>query len=112
VNPINILLLIVMTLFGALGGFFFKKSTTSLQKSVKGFVLYVTVGGIFYVVGAVLNILLLKGLPYSIVFPLTSVTYFWTMIISSLWLKEKITKKKVIGVTLVLIGCIFLSIHR
>ncbi|MFD0827005.1 EamA family transporter [Neobacillus sp. M.A.Huq-85] len=110
-NPIKVLLLIVMTLFGSLGGFYFKKASSFLSKSILSLFLFLSIGGFFYVAGALLNILLLKRLPYSIVFPLTSITYFWTMLISRIWLKEKITKKKLIGISLILVGCILLSRH-
>ncbi|MEW8987208.1 MAG: EamA family transporter [Bacillus sp. (in: firmicutes)] len=46
------------------------------------------------------------------VFPLTSVTYIWTMIISKIWLNERITSRKLLGVTLILIGCVLLSYNK
>jgi drug/metabolite transporter (DMT)-like permease len=100
-----------MTFFGSLGGFYLKKASSSFQTSIKNLFVFLAIGGIFYVAGAVINIILLKRLPYSIVFPLTSVTYFWTMLLSSVWLKERFTMKKLIGVTLILTGCIFLSLN-
>jgi len=66
------------------------------------------VGGLLYVLGAGLNILILKKLPYTVVLPLTSLTYVWTMIISYLVLNEKITRLKITGVTLILVGSIIL----
>lgn len=44
------------------------------------------------------------------VLPLTSLAYMWTIFLSYLILKEKITKRKVAGVILVLIGAVFVSI--
>ncbi|MFR2167688.1 MAG: hypothetical protein ACLS5W_07540 [Coprococcus sp.] len=46
-----------------------------------------------YLVSALLNIYVLRYLDYSVVLPLTSVTYIWTMVISYFILKEKISKK-------------------
>lgn len=60
--------------------------------------------------GALLNIYVLKFLPYTVVLPMTSLTYIWTMIISFYLLKEKITFKKILGVTLILIGAFLISI--
>lgn len=67
------------------------------------------IGGILYIVSAGLNIWLLRYLDYSVVLPLTSFTYIWTMVLSCLILKEKITKAKIIGVVLILIGAVFIS---
>lgn len=59
---------------------------------------------------AIINIWVLRYLDYSVVLPLTSLTYMWTMFLSYVILKEKITKRKVAGVILVLIVAVFVSI--
>ena len=100
----------VMTLLGALGGFFFKKGADNLNGIVSLILNWrVYVGGIFYVSAALLNIVALKFLPYSIVLPLTAMTYIWTMIISKVALGEKITRNKIIGTILIIIGSIFIA---
>ena len=107
------LLFPIMTLMGSLGGFFFKKGAAHLDfKNVFRSVflnLNLYIGGILYVIAAVLNIVALKYLPYSIVLPLTAITYIWTIIISRLMLKEKVNKEKVIGIILIIIGDIFIA---
>lgn len=105
------LLMIILTLSGSLGGFCFKKAVStsdSLAKVIFKPTLYL--GGFFYIIGASLNIVVLKYLPYTIVLPLTSLTYVWTLVIAYLALKEKITRLKVIGVTLILVGSILLCV--
>ena len=69
------------------------------------------IGGFLYLASAVLNIWILRYLDYSVVLPLTSFTYIWTMVLSHMILKEKITKKKIVGVVLILVGAIFVSMH-
>lgn len=61
-------------------------------------------------ISALLNIFVLRYLDYSVVLPLTSITYVWTMIISYLILKESITKRKIAGVALILVGAVLVSI--
>ena len=63
-----------------------------------------------YTESCMINIWVLRYLDYSVVLPLTSLTYMWTMFLSYLILKEKITKRKVAGVILVLIVAVFVSI--
>lgn len=100
----------IMTLFGSLGAFFFKKGAESLNGILSLFINWkIYFGGIFYVTAAILNIVALKFLPYSIVIPLTSITYIWTLIIARIALGEKITIKKIIGIILILIGSIFVA---
>ena len=102
--------LIIMTILGSVASLFLKKasSTGGLLSMIKNVNLYF--GGFLYLVSAVLNIWLLRYLDYSVVLPLTSLTYIWTMVLSYLILKEKITIKKICGVVLILIGSICVSI--
>jgi drug/metabolite transporter (DMT)-like permease len=106
----NIILLISMTLFGALGGFFFKKASGVNDKKLTKILLFLAIGGSLYFVGALLNIALLQKLPYSVVFPLTSITYIWTMILSYFFLDEKITMKKLAGIMCIAAGCLLLTL--
>ena len=55
-----------------------------------------------YVCSALLNLYLLKKLPYSIVVPLGSFTYIWTLLIAHKFLGEAVTRKKVLGILLIL----------
>ena len=68
------------------------------------------IGGGLYLISALLNIFVLRYLDYSVVLPLTSITYVWTMIITYLILKESITKRKIAGVALILVGAVLVSI--
>lgn len=99
-----------MTLIGAIASLYLKKASglNGILNIIKNINLYI--GGILYLISAVLNIYILKFLDYSIVLPLTSITYIWTMILSYFKLNEKINRKKIIGVMLIIIGAILVSI--
>lgn len=88
--------LLIMTMIGAVASLFLKKASGSngLVKMLKNVNLYI--GGFLYITSAVLNIWLLKILDYSVILPLTSLTYIWTMVLSYFILKEKITLKKMV----------------
>jgi drug/metabolite transporter (DMT)-like permease len=49
---------------------------------------------------------LLKRMPYSVLVPLGSICYIWTMFIAGIFLKEKIGKGKITGVLLIISGII------
>ena len=104
------IVLLVMTMFGSVASLFLKKASGSngLIDMLKNINLYI--GGFLYVSSAVLNIWLLKILDYSVILPLTSLTYIWTMVLSYFILKEKITVKKVLGICLILIGAVIISL--
>ena len=99
-------LLIVMTLMGAVAAFFLKKASgfKNITELIKNLNLYIGAG--LYLLSAIINIIVLRYLNYSVVLPLTSITYVWTMIISYLFLKENVGIKKLLGVSLIIIGCI------
>lgn len=104
-----IAVLFVMTFLGATASLFLKKASGSegvlaLMQNVNFYL-----GGMLYLLAAVLNIYILKFLEYSVVLPLTSLTYIWTMALSYLVLKEKITGRKMLGVALILAGAVVVS---
>ena len=103
------IVLLIMTMFGSVASLFLKKASglNSLIDMLKNINLYI--GGFRYVSSAILNIWLLKILDYSVILPLTSLTYIWTMVLSYFILKEKITVKKIAGVCLILVGAIIIS---
>lgn len=99
-----------MTLLGSLASLFLKRASlqNSLWTIIKSVDLYI--GGVLYLIAAVLNIYVLKYLDYSIVLPLTSITYIWTMILAYIILKENISRKKLGGIFLILLGAICISL--
>ena len=101
--------LIIMTFMGSIASLFLKRASGSdgLKSLLVNQNLYF--GGMLYLFSAVLNIWILRFLDYSVVLPLTSLTYVWTMVISYLVLKEKITRRKIAGVLLVLVGAVIVS---
>ena len=104
-----IAVLVVMTFLGATASLFLKKASGSegilaLMQNVNFYL-----GGMLYLLAAVLKIYILKFLEYSVVLPLTSLTYSWTMALSYFVLKEKITGRKMLGVALILAGAVVVS---
>ena len=106
-----LLMCLGMTIFGAFGGFFFKKAADTGGSVLKIlFSPFLYVGGLLYVLGALLNILVLKKLDYTVVLPITAITYVWTLVISYLILKEKLTSRKIAGVLFIIVGALILGL--
>ena len=103
---LNYLGIIIMGFIAAVASYFLKKATNNdtLKALLRCKSLYV--GGFLYVLAALITVYLLQVLPYSVVVPLSSVTYIWTMVLSKKLLGEKVSPQKIIGVALILFGAI------
>ena len=105
-----------MTIMGAVASLFLKKASGSMNgKSLIESVLNLLktpslyVGGILYLLASVLNIYVLRILDYSSVLPLSAFTYVWTMFLARWQFGEKLTKRKMAGVFLVVFGAVLVS---
>lgn len=98
-----------MTIMGAVAAIFLKKASgfKSLKQLIFNINLYI--GGLLYFLSALLNIYILHFLEYSIVLPLTSITYIWTMILAYLVFNEKVTSKKIMGLVCIFIGAVLIA---
>lgn len=104
------LAVLAMTLIGALGAFFLKLGMDRVDGLGSLFrTPQIYLGGCCYLGGALLNILLLRRLDYSVLYPMTAITYVWSMLLSAGFLGERLTKKKVIGVAAIWAGVFILS---
>lgn len=101
---------LLMTFFGSLGALFFKRGAaeiTDLRTLL--FSPQLWLGSGCYLAGAALNIWLLRGHDYSVVYPLTSLTYVWSLALSAAFLRERITMRKLLGVAAVCLGAFLLT---
>lgn len=110
---LKLLLIFIMTFSGTLGAYFFKKTLAKIEKIsiialLKSSSLYI--GGLCYVLGAVINIFLLGIMDYTIIYPMTSLTYVWTLFFSYFVLKEKITPYKITAIAFVVAGVIIVAL--
>ena len=106
----------LMTVMGAVASLFLKNASGSMKGSsviesvlnlLKTPSLYA--GGILYLLASVLNIYVLRILDYSSVLPLSAFTYVWTMFLARWRFGEKLTKRKMMGVFLVVFGAVLVS---
>lgn len=102
---IVIIALLLMGPVASAASLFLKKSIAE-GLSVKKLLTspYSYFGGTLYVLSALLNLYLLKRLPYSVVVSLGALTYIWTLWIAHRFLGEAVTKQKIAGVVLILGG--------
>lgn len=101
-----IVLLILAVLVSSISQIILKKSASKTYSSIfkEYFNVYVITGYGLMVLSTVLVVLGLKGVSYKNEPIIESLGYIFVMILSNRILGEKITKKKILGNTLILIG--------
>ena len=102
-------LVVLSTIVGALGSVFLKLGSKNLKLSelISNKMLFI--GFFLFVVAAILMIVALKFGELSKIFPITSLTYVWVAILSSRFLKEKMTREKLAAFALIIIGILFVA---
>ena len=101
-----VVLLILAVLVSSISQIVLKKSASKSYNSVlKEYLnVYVITGYILMIISTVLVVLGLKGVPYKNEPIIESLGYLFVMILSNRILGEKITKKKILGNGIILLG--------
>ena len=106
------LLLLLTVSFTLCGQILMKKGIMQTQsltvKSVLSNYLIIT-GGICYIASFAVWLSVLKILPLSIAYPSASISYVGIIIASAVFLNEPVTVAKIIGITLISAGVIFIG---
>lgn len=102
-----------MTLCGSVGAILFKKVMNGMDRLSVVAILKnpnFYLGGFCYAIGVLVNIILMRFFDYTVVYPSTSFTYVWTIIISYIVLKEKINAFKLSAVAFIIAGVLVMNI--
>jgi uncharacterized membrane protein len=105
-------LVLVADIIGAFGPIFLKRASDSfsfnLTKLIKNYNLII--GLICYGFGTILFIPALKGGDLSVLYPLVAVSYALVCLYSVKMLKEKMNALKWIGISLIMVGVMFIGL--
>lgn len=90
-------------------------STANAQFFYKLFVLkrkylYIGVGLLFFVIAPLARYFALKQIPLDVAYMFASLTIIFIIIKSKLFLKEAITKKRIAGISLIIIGIVIYNL--
>lgn len=110
-TKIGIIIMLVCTIFTALGQLFFKYGSASFELD---FVKLITnynlmLGFAFYGLGALLLITALKFGNLSIIYPFVSLTFVWVMFISAFVFGETINGFKLNAIFFIILGIVFIG---
>ena len=90
---------------GSFGAVFLKLGAAQLTKSILSFLNWRLVFGVALFLGSsVFYALGIKGGQLSVLYPMVSLGYIWTLVWSRLFFKESLTKQKFLGLGLILLG--------
>lgn len=104
--------ILLMTWAGAAGAFYLKKGAGALSMRTLGLALRTPslyAGIAFYCIGMGINIFLLRFVEYTVLYPMTAITYIWSMLLASFALKEKITWEKMLAIALIVTGVFLIA---
>ncbi len=104
----NYVMILLCTLGSTFASYFLKRATgDTVLEVLKNKYLYI--GGALYLCVSITTVWLLQRMPYTIVVPLGSLSFVWTLILSHYLLDEKITWRKISGIAMIILGVILVA---
>jgi len=112
-TPLSSILLVLFGSFvGSFGTIFLKAGADKLERSVKGVLTNwrLPLGVMIYLTSFAMYTVAVKTGELTILYPMVSLGYLWTLIWSRLIFKEPLTQNKFIGIGLILFGVVVLNL--
>ena len=108
----SILLVLLASFVGSFGGVYLKIGAAHVkQRGIRGALNWQLAAGILLFLGSsVPFVIALKHGELSVLYPMVSLNYVWTMLWSSMLFKEPVTKGKVGALALILGGIVCIGI--
>jgi multidrug transporter EmrE-like cation transporter len=101
----------VAGIVGSFGAVFLKLGAMRLNRSVLSFVNSRLILGVaLYLGSTVIYLSALKGGELSVLYPMVSLGYIWTLLWSKLFFNEAITRYKFAGLGLIVVGVILVGL--
>src|SRR5690349_207807 len=107
----SMLLVFCASVVGSFGAVFLKLGAHRLTGSFLSFLnSRLVVGVCLYLGSSVFYALGIKGGQLSVLYPMVSLGYIWTMLWSKLFFNEPFTREKFLGLGLILLGVFFVGL--
>ena len=106
------LLVLVAAFLGSFGAVFLKAGAGRLHRQIRTLLFNwrLALGVAFYVLSSFFFVLGIREGELTILYPMVSLGYVWTLVWSRLFFREAITRNKFLGIGLVLAGVVLLSL--
>ncbi len=107
----SMLLVFTASIVGSFGAVFLKRGADRLTGSLLGFLNPNLILGVALFLGSsVFYAFGIKGGELSVLYPMVSLGYVWTLLWSRLFFKEPFTRQKFAGLALILLGVFFVGL--
>jgi multidrug transporter EmrE-like cation transporter len=112
-TPLSSILLVILSSFiGSFGAAFLKSGSGKLQRSLQSILTNwrLAVGIGFFLFSSYFFVLGVRNGELTVLYPIASLGYIWTLIWSRLFFHEPLTPSKFLGIGLILTGLAFLGL--
>ncbi|MEK6938984.1 MAG: EamA family transporter [Nanoarchaeota archaeon] len=109
INLLAVLLVLIATFIGGIGALLLKKAADKYAFKKMLFSSLFWSGLFLYGLSSVFYILALKREQLSVVYPLVSTSYIWTVVFSVKFLKEKMNKWKYLVLVGIILGIVLIG---
>jgi drug/metabolite transporter (DMT)-like permease len=107
----SILLVFIGGVIGSFGAVFLKLGADRLTRSIWSFLdVRLAAGVALYLLSTVFYLLGIKGGQLSVLYPMVSLGYIWTLLWSRLFFKETFSTGKFVGLGLIVAGVVFVTL--
>ncbi len=107
---VSMLLVLAASVVGSFGAAFLKLGSARVNRNPLSFINpYLALGVGLYLGSSVFYALGIRGGQLSILYPMVSLGYIWTMVWARIFFKESFTRQKLAGLTLILIGVVLVG---
>jgi multidrug transporter EmrE-like cation transporter len=107
----SIILVFIGGVVGSFGAVFLKLGAAKLGKSFRSYLNIPLAAGVaLYLASTVFYIEGIKGGQLSVLYPMVSLGYIWTLVWSRLFFKEAFSTQKFVGLGLILVGVVFVGL--
>jgi len=106
----SILLVVLCSPLAAYGAILLKKASSTLQLKTFYKNKNLILGILFYGIATLMYFIALMNGQLSVLYPLISLTYVWTVLFSEKFLNERMNKLKWLGIILILLGVSLIGI--
>ena len=108
------LLVVIASVIGSFGAVFLKFGALNLELTVMGMIRNwrLMVGIALYLLSSAFFMAGIKNGELTVLYPMVSLGYIWTLIWSRIVFKEPITQFKVMGLAMIIVGIAVLNLGR
>jgi multidrug transporter EmrE-like cation transporter len=106
------LLVFIASFLGSFGAVFLKSGAGKLHRNLKSVILNwrLALGVGFYLISSFFFVLGIRRGELTVLYPMVSLGYVWTLLWSRLFFKERMTRGKFLGIGMVLAGIVLLNL--